>query len=76
MYTILMKYSRKNAENALDEVKKYLDKKLDDAITAIMTEDAQVDLLWRPSTKDEFPWMVTPQEALVSDEKPGSATEN
>ena len=45
MHTILMKYSRKHPENNLDEVKTYLDKKLDDAINAIMTEDAQLELV-------------------------------
>lgn len=73
MHIILKKYLRKNAGNPLNEVIKYLDQKLEDAISAIMTEDAQLGVLWRPSRKEDFPWILTLQPSTAIDAKPGSA---
>jgi CHAD domain-containing protein len=71
METILKKYARKNPDYQLDEIKEYLDKKLGTAIHTIMTEDAQLDLLWRPSRKKEFPWKLELDSATEVQFDPG-----
>jgi len=58
MEAILKKYAHKNPENKPNEIKEYLDKKLDVAMHTIMAKDAQLGLLWRSSSKKEFPWIL------------------
>ena len=72
MEAILKKYARKNLENKPNEIKEYLDKKLDEAIHTIMAEDAQLGLLWRSSRKEEFPWILKLDSSTAVNSKSGA----
>ena len=72
MEAILKKYAHKNPENKPDQIKEYLDKKLDDAMHTIMAEDAQLGLLWRSSHKKEFPWVLKVDSSTLTNSKSGA----